>query len=115
YFSTLNASASIVAGITVLCAVWWIFEPIPIPATSLLPLALLPLLGVLKPNEVAEAYGNPLILLLMGGFILSTTMANSGTHRHIALFMVNLFGRYSAKRIVLGFMAASALLSMWIS
>ena len=103
------------AAITVVCAVWWIFEPVPIPVTSLLPLALMPLLSVLTPNQVGQSYGSPLILLLLGGFILSTAMAKSGAHLRIALTMVNLFGGSSSKRLVFGFMAASALLSMWIS
>ncbi len=103
------------AAITVLCAVWWIFEPVPIPVTSLLPLVLMPLVGVLTPKQVGESYGSPLILLLLGGFILSTAMAKSGAHLRIALTMVNLFGGSSSKRLVFGFMSASALLSMWIS
>ena len=101
--------------ITTICATWWIFEPIPIPATSLLPIAALPLLGILTPAQVGAAYGSPLVLLLMGGFILSTAMEKSGAHRRIALTMVNLFGGQSSRRLVFGFMAASALLSMWIS
>lgn len=108
-------AAAITAGITLVCAAWWIFEPIPIPFTSLIPLALFPLFGVLTPNEVAQAFGSPLILLLMGGFMLSTAMADSGAHRRIALYMVNVFGGNSARGLVLGFMAASAFLSMWIS
>ncbi len=103
------------AGITLLCALWWIFEPIPIPFTSMLPLALFPLLGILTPAQVAQAYGSPLILLLLGGFMISTAMADSGAHRRIALYMVNLFGGGSARGLVLGFMTAAALLSMWIS
>lgn len=110
-----SAEAAITASITLVCAVWWIFEPIPIPFTSLIPLAFFPLFGVLTPAEVGQAYGSPLILLLMGGFMLSTAMADSGAHRRIALFMVNLFGGNSARGLVMGFMAASAFLSMWIS
>ncbi len=111
-FSTDQALA---LGITVICVVWWVFEPIPIPATSFIPLGFLPLLGVLTPTEVAQAYGNPLILLLLGGFILATALERSGAHRRIALNMVRLFGATSSRRLVFGFMAASALLSMWIS
>ena len=69
--SGLERDAGIVTFIAVLCVVWWVFEPVPIPVTSLLPLALLPLLGVLTPAEVGQAYGSPLILLLLGGFLLS--------------------------------------------
>ena len=103
------------AGITFVCALWWIFEPVPIPFTSMIPLALFPLLGILTPNQVGQAYGSPLILLLLGGFMISTAMSDSGAHRRIALYMVNLFGGGSARGLVLGFMTASALLSMWIS
>lgn len=106
---------AIVAVVACWCVVWWVFEPIPIPVTSLLPLALLPLLGVLTPAEVGQAYGSPLILLLLGGFLLSRAMEHSGAHRRIALGMVNLFGAHSGRRLVLGFMVAAAVLSMWIS
>ena len=105
----------VVALVAVLCVIWWVFEPIPIPVTSLLPLAILPLTGVLTPAEVGQAYGSPLILLLLGGFLLSKAMEHSGAHRRIALGMVNLFGASSGRRLVLGFMAAAAVLSMWIS
>ena len=110
-----QATACWTAAITVICAVWWIFEPIPIPATSLIPLATLPIIGVLTPAQVGESYGSPLVLLLMGGFILSTAMEKSGAHRRVALGMVNLFGGNSSRRLVFGFMAAAAVLSMWIS
>ncbi|MDH4040439.1 MAG: SLC13 family permease [Gammaproteobacteria bacterium] len=111
-----HGSATAVVGfVATLCVVWWVFEPIPIPVTSLLPMALLPLLGVLTPAEVGQAYGSPMILLLLGGFLLSKAMEHSGAHRRIALGMVRLFGAGSGRRLVLGFMSAAALLSMWIS
>jgi len=109
------AESSVTLAITVLCVVWWVFEPIPIPATSLLPLALLPMFGVITPRDVAGSYGHPLILLLLGGFILSTALASNGAHRRIALAMVRLFGGNSSRQLVFGFMAAAAVLSMWIS
>lgn len=118
YGLTVSGSTSEVAwtaAITSLCAVWWVFEPIPIPATSLIPLAVFPLVGVLTPAKVGEAYGDKLILLLLGGLMLSSGMERSGAHRRIALSMVSLFGGNSPRRLVLGFMAASACLSMWIS
>jgi sodium-dependent dicarboxylate transporter 2/3/5 len=107
--------AAVTLGITIICVVWWVFEPIPIPATAFLPLGLFPLLGVLTPVEVAQAYGNSLILLLLGGFILATALERNGAHRRIALAMVRAFGGSSSRRLVFGFMAASAALSMWIS
>ena len=102
------------AGVTLLCAIWWVAEPIPIPVTAMLPLAVFPLVGVLTPNEVGQAYGSPLILLYVGGFMLSMAMEKSGAHRRLALGMVNLFGG-GGRGLVFGFMAAAAMLSMWIS
>lgn len=110
-----GTAPSITAAVTLLCALWWIFEPVAIPFTSMLPLALFPLFGVLTPAEVGQSYGSPLILLLLGGFMISKAMAESGAHRRVALYMVNLFGGGNARSLVLGFMTASALLSMWIS
>jgi solute carrier family 13 (sodium-dependent dicarboxylate transporter), member 2/3/5 len=110
-----SAEACITLGITTWVVIWWMLEPIPIPATSLLPLALLPLFGVLDAKEVGAAYGHPLVLLLMGGFLLATALERSGAHRRIALIMVRAFGGNSSRRLVFGFMAASAVLSMWIS
>ncbi|MFK8113148.1 MAG: DASS family sodium-coupled anion symporter [Rubripirellula sp.] len=104
------------AAVVVLCAIWWIFEPIPIPVTSLIPLAVFPLVGVLEPDQIGAAYGDPLVLLMMGGFMLSMAMESSGAHRRIALTMVRAFGGDNGGRqLVFGFMAASAFLSMWIS
>ncbi|MEM1232197.1 MAG: SLC13 family permease [Pseudomonadota bacterium] len=110
-----EADAAFTLGITVLCVLWWVFEPIPIPATSLVPLALLPLSGVITSSQVAQSYGHPLILLLLGGFILSTALEKNEAHRRVALTMVRAFGGSSSRRLVFGFMAASAALSMWIS
>jgi len=106
---------ALVAAVTTLCAIWWIFEAVPLPITSLVPMALFPPLAVLDHKSVALAYGSPLILLMLGGFILSAAMASSGAHRRIALLMVNLFGKSSDRHLVFGFMAASAGLSMWVS
>ncbi len=103
------------AAVTLLCLLWWVFEPIPIPVTSLIPLAAFPMAGVLNQQQVASAYGSPLILLLLGGFLLSKAMEHTGTHRRVALLMVNLVGGDSPKRLVFGFMLTAALLSMWIS
>jgi len=111
----LGAAAAWTAGITFLTALWWVCEPIPIAAASLIPIAVLPLVGVLTAKEVGAAYGNEMILLLTGGFMLSKAMERSGTHRRIALGMVRILGGESGRRLVLGFLVASAALSMWIS
>lgn len=111
----LSSEAGVVVGVTVLCIVWWVFEPVPIPVTSLVPIAILPMSGALPQHEVSAAYGHPVILLLLGGFILSTAMEKSGADRRIALTVVRAFGGTSSRRLVFGFMTVSALLSMWIS
>lgn len=108
-------AASITSAVAILCVFWWIFEPIPIPVTSLVPMALLPLLGVISPADVGAASGSPLILLLMGGFLLSKGMESTGAHTRIALTVVRLVGANEPRRLILGFMLAAALLSMWIS
>lgn len=106
---------ALTAAIALWCVLWWIIEAVPIAATACLPLALFPLFGVLDMKQVGQAYGSPLVLLMLGGFMLSAAMAKSGAHRRIALGMVRLFGGGSERRIVYGFMAAATLLSMWIS
>jgi sodium-dependent dicarboxylate transporter 2/3/5 len=115
WFSGAVPAAAITLGITLGTVIWWIFEPIPIPVTSLLPLALLPMFGILTPQQLGAAYGHPLVLLLLGGFLLATALENCGAHKRIALTMVRAFGGTSSRRLVFGFMAASAVLSMWIS
>ena len=118
FLMMLNAqseAAIVTAATTILCVTWWIFEPIPIPVTSLLPLALMPAFGVLTPVETGAAYGSPLILLLLGGFLLSRGMESTGAHRRLALGVVDLMGSDSPRKLVFGFMVAGATLSMWIS
>lgn len=109
------AEATWTGVVTVLCATWWITEALPIPATSIIPFAAFPLLGVLDHREVATAYGHTLILLLLGGFMLSKAIESTGAHRRMALAMVRAVGGDGGRRLVLGFMLASAGLSMWIS
>lgn len=111
----LPRAPAITAAVTALCACWWVLEPIAIPATSLIPFAAFPLLGVLDHKQVAGAYGHTLILLLLGGFLVSTALEKSGAHRRLALGMVRLVGAKSGARLVLGFMLATATMSMWIS
>ncbi len=110
-----DSHAAVAGAITLWCALWWIFEPVPIPATSLLPLGLFPLLGVMDGSQVAAAYGDPLIMLMLGGAMLSKSMEKCGAHRRIALGMVRLFGGGGPRRLVMGFMVAAAALSMWVS
>ena len=110
----LSTAAAWTAGVTALCAIWWVTEPVPVPVTSLVPFVLFPLTGTLSHTEAAQAYGHHLILLLLGGFLLSAGMERSGAHRRIALGLVALVGG-GGKRLVLGVMLACAVCSMWIS
>ena len=114
-FDLLAWPAAVTAAVTLWCAIWWLTEPVPIPVTSLLPLALFPLLGVITPTQVAQSYGSPLILLLLGGFMLSGALAKCGAHRRLALVMIHASAGLGQKGLVLGFMLAAAGLSMWIS
>ena len=103
-----------VAAITALMATWWITEAIPIPATSLLPVVLFPLLGVTDGSKVTLAYGNHLVYLFMGGFFIAATVEKWDLHKRIALRTIRIVG-VSPNRIILGMMLATAFLSMWIS
>jgi len=114
-YAGLTDPQSWTSAVTALCAVWWIFEAVPIPTTSLVPFAVLPLVGVLTEKQVASAYGHPLVLLFLGGFILSRAAEASGAHRRIAHTILRRVGSDSGPRIVLAFMLATALCSMWIS
>jgi sodium-dependent dicarboxylate transporter 2/3/5 len=102
------------AAVALLMATWWITEAIPIPATALLPLALYPLLGVMDTRVTARAYGDHNVFLFMGGFFIAMAMQKWNLHRRIALHIVSLVGE-GPRTIVLGFMCATAFLSMWIS
>jgi sodium-dependent dicarboxylate transporter 2/3/5 len=110
----LAPEAKSVAAVTVLMVLFWVTGVIPLEATALLPLVLFPVLGVLSPVKVAESYGNEVIFLFLGGFIIAMSMQRWGLHRRIALNIIQVVGT-SPKRLVLGFMVATAFLSMWIS
>ena len=94
--------------------VWWVTEAVPIPVTSLLPVALFPTTGVLDAGETTTAYGDPIVFLLLGGFLLALAVERTGLHERISLLVISRVG-VSAPGLLLGFMVATALLSMWIS
>ncbi|MEC7987747.1 MAG: SLC13 family permease, partial [Myxococcota bacterium] len=110
----LTLPQSGLVGTTILCGFWWVTEAIPIPATSMLPFALFPFFQVLDHKQVASSYGHHMILLLLGGFLLSKGLESSGVHKRFAMWMIRMCGT-GGKRLVLGFMLASAVCSMWIS
>ncbi len=102
--------------ITVLVGYWWVTEAIAIPFTSLLPFILLPAFGIIDFKAASSSFGNHVIILLMGAFLLAKGLESSEVHKRIAFKIINLIGGSSAFRIVFAFMCASAvLLSMWIS
>jgi sodium-dependent dicarboxylate transporter 2/3/5 len=100
--------------VTALMAVWWIGEGTSLAVTALLPLMLLPLLGILPSKSVAPNYANHLIFLFLGGFMIALAMEKWNFHKRLALWIISIMGT-EPKRIVLGFMTATAFLSMWIS
>ncbi len=95
-------------------AIWWISEAVPLAVTSLLPVVLFPTLGIMDGATVSSTYFNHVIFLFIGGFMVAMAMQKWNLHRRIALNILALTGT-SPQRILLGFMLASAFLSMWIS
>ncbi len=102
------------AATVVLMAVWWMTEAMPIPATALLPIVLLPVLGVDDVRENASHYAHPMIFLFMGGFMIALAMQRWNLHKRIALNIIRAIGTRPSS-IVAGFMASAALLSLWVS
>lgn len=110
----LSSEGRLILASTLWIATWWITEAIPIPVTSLMPLILLPLSGTMTGSEVTSSYGNDIIFLFLGGFFIATAMEKWNLHRRVALFIIAVIGT-STQRILLGFMSATAFLSMWVS
>jgi len=110
----LSAHGQTMLALTLWMAIWWITEAMPIAGTALLPLVVLPLLDVLPIKMVAVNYMDPTVMLYMGGFLLATAIEKWNLHRRIALNIINLLGT-DLRRIVLGFILATGLISMWIS
>tara|TARA_Y100000588_G_scaffold169763_1_gene183490 strand:+ start:27842 stop:29185 length:1344 start_codon:yes stop_codon:yes gene_type:complete len=101
-------------GLTIWLASWWVSEVVPIPATSLLPLVIVPLAGIAPIKAVAAPYAHPLIYLFLGGFLLSIAMERWGLHKRIALTTLLLAGSKPSLQIM-AMMAVTAFLSMWMS
>ena len=117
YFLTiegLSDEANAVLASTLWIAIWWTTEAIPIAATSLLPIILFPLSSALSLSETSSSYGHRFVFLYLGGFILALAIEKWNLHRRIALNIIRLIGT-NVRKIILGFMVATAFLSMWIS
>ncbi|HVZ95080.1 MAG TPA: DASS family sodium-coupled anion symporter [Phycisphaerales bacterium] len=120
YFGVLGGvegsseSAARAAGLLVLMAVWWVAEALPLAVTSLLPLVLVPVLGLGDAKSAAAPYADRIIFLFLGGFILALGMEKWNLHRRIALRTILLVGT-EPRRIIGGLMLATAGLSLWMS
>ncbi len=110
----LNPTAWQVLAVAIWMVVWWITETAPMAVTALLPIILFPALGVFSLKLATAPYASPIIFLFMGGFLLALGLEEHGLHKRIALGLIKLTGT-SANGIILGFMLATAFLSMWIS
>ena len=102
------------AAVACLMATWWMTEAIPIPATSLIPIALFPLMGIMHTKKAAAPYASHLIFLFMGGFIIALAMQRWNLHRRVAMNIVKFVG-FSPARLIFGFMSATAVLSAFVS
>lgn len=110
----LDFAQRAVLATTVVTATWWLTEAVPIGAASLVPAALLPLLGALPAQRAAAAYINDLVLLFLGAFLLALGLERWNLHRRLALAVVAAVGP-KPRSIVLGFMLAAGFLSMWLN
>ncbi len=110
----MSPEARVVAAVAMLMAVWWISEALPMAVTALVPIVAFPLLGVMSTAKTTTGYANHLIYLFLGGFLIAMAMQRWELHRRIALHTIRLVGS-NPRRTVLGFMLATAFLSMWIS
>ncbi len=110
----ISPQADAVLAVALWMIIWWVSEAVHIAVTALLPLLLFPLLNVAEMQEVSQHYGNPIIFLFFGGFVMALALQKVNLHRRIALNIVKLTGT-SPERVILGFMIATAFMSMWIS
>lgn len=112
--SSLSTDEMKIISIACWMLAWWVTEAVPIAVTALLPLVLFPMTGLLSIEQTSTSFGSKYIFLFMGGFLIALAMEKWNLHRRMALHIVAFMGS-SANRIVLGFMVATAFLSMWIS
>ncbi len=99
---------------TIWISIWWVTEAVPLATTALVPIVIFPLTGALDISETTASFGHKYIFLYLGGFIMAIAIEKWDLHRRIALNIINIIGS-NISRIILGFMIATAFLSMWIS
>lgn len=109
-----NPEVTRMAAVALWMAIWWLTEAVPLAVTALLPVILLPFLGIMGGSTVAAEYFNSIIFLFLGGFMIALAMERWNLHKRIALSIIRLIG-VSPQRLYLGFMAACGFLSMWMS
>jgi len=110
----VSHQANLVLAVAVLMISWWVSEAIPMPVVALLPLILFPLMGIATIKETSASYGDNIIFLFLGGFMIGLAIEKWNLHTRIALFIIRATGT-SGDRIVLGFIIATGFLSMWLS
>ena len=110
----VSPGANKVLAVAVWMVTWWVTEAVSMSVTALLPLVLFPFLGVMNVREAASPYANPIIFLFMGGFMIALALEKHKLHERIALNLIRITGT-SGNGIILGFMVATASISMWIS
>ena len=110
----MSESAYSLLSITLWMALWWVTESVPIAITALLPIILFPMTGAVDLQTTTASYGHKYIFLYMGGFMLAIAIEKWNLHKRIALNIIKIIGTNISK-IILGFMVATAFLSMWIS
>ncbi|MEO2050160.1 MAG: DASS family sodium-coupled anion symporter [Allomuricauda sp.] len=113
-FELVSAKGDPVIAVAAWMLIWWITEAVSISVTALLPLLLLPMLNILPIAEVGANYGSPIVFLFFGGFVMALALEKVNLHRRIALNIIRLTGT-TPNKVILGFMIATASLSMWIS
>ena len=110
----LSSQAWLVLSLLIIMAFWWLTEAIPLSITALLPLVIIPIFSDIGISEVAKPYSNPIIFLLLGGFVLGLGLQRSNLHKRLAIFVLLYIG-YQRKNILAGFIISTAFLSMWLS
>lgn len=110
----INPQADNVIAVALWMVTWWISEAVSISITALLPLCIFPLFQIMDIKTVGPIYGSHIVFLFFGGFVMALALEKVGLHKRIALNIIRLTGT-SPNRVILGFMLATAFLSMWIS